>query len=109
VRVAGLNQDITYWAPAAENQYGVRNHAAPILIKGHWETKNEQISTIGGDLITSRAIVIVDRDVGVDGFLAQGDQTGAAEPTALPEAWEIRSFMDEADLRSCTKVRKAVL
>jgi len=109
VRVGGLNQDITYWAPAAENQFGVKSHLAPILIKGRWEDKNEEFTVPGGETITSRAVVMAERALLIDGFLAKGDHTSQAEPTAVAEAEEIRHFESSPDLRSVTSVNKAVL
>lgn len=109
MRIGGLNQDITYWAPEAENQYGVKTHSTPILIKGRWENKTEQFNTVGGQVIDSQAIIYPDRDLVIDGFLALGDHTGVPEPTALPTAAQIQAFEDMPDLRSCTKVRRAVL
>ena len=109
MRIAGLIQDLTYWAPGGENQFGVRTRLAPILIKGHWEDRNEEVHTIGGNTIVSRAVAYVDRDLGINGYLAQGDKTDVAEPTQIPDAWEIKAFNDSPDLRSCTTVRKAIM
>ena len=109
MRVGGLVQDITYWAPGQEDRFGVRAFAAPILIKGRWEDKTEEVNTVGGELINSKAIVLVDRDLATEGYLALGDFTATNDPIAVPSAAEIRAYADAADLRSVTKVRKAVL
>jgi hypothetical protein len=110
VRVAGLNNPITYWPPAAENQFGVRTYGMPILIEGRWEEKQEEVNTIGGKFINSKAIVYVDQDLQVNGYLAKGDATGQpSDPTTLPFESEILAYFEDPDLRSCSKLRKAVL
>lgn len=109
MRVAGLNQDLTYWGPGQENQFGVKTHAAPILIKGRWQDHFEEIHTVGGNVINARAIVYPNQDLEVNGFLALGDHTASAEPTAVPVASEVLAYFEDPDLRSMGKVRKAVL
>ena len=109
MRVGGLNQDITYWAPGQTDRFGVQSFAAPVLIKGRWEEKTEQLVTMGGQLINSKAIVLVDRDLQTEGYLALGDFSNDNDPFAVPSASEILTFQDAADLRSVTKVRKVAL
>jgi hypothetical protein len=109
VHIAGLNQDLTYWAPGQENQFGVKTHNAPILLKGRWQDVTEEVHTVGGNVVNAKAIVYPDRDLAVNGYLAKGDQTAHAEPTALPGAAEILAYFEDPDLRSVSKVRKAVL
>jgi hypothetical protein len=109
VRVAGLTAPITYWPPAVENQYAVRSYSAPVLIHGRWEDHFEELATLGGKALNSKAIVYPDRDLQVNGFLAQGDHTNDNDPTIVPGAAEILAYFEDPDLRSCTKVRKAVL
>jgi hypothetical protein len=109
VRVGGLKEVLTYWAPEPENQFGVKTHAEPIVLKGHWSDRSEQFNTVGGQVITSKAVAMVDRDLLVDGFLAFGDYTTEPEPTVVPLAFPIQAFLTEADLRSVSKVRKAVM
>src|SRR5690349_5627318 len=109
MRVGGLFNDLTYWAPTGSNRFGIQGFDAPILIKGRWEDKNEEFTTIGGETIVSRAIALVDRPLLVDGYLANGDLTAQAEPSAIPVAFEIKGFNETPDLRSVTSVRKAVM
>ena len=109
MRVAGLNDVITYWAPEQNDRFGVRSFAAPILINGRWENRTEEVATQGGDLINSKAIIMVDRDLLTQGYLALGDFTGQNEPSAVLSASEIRAYRDGADLRSVSRVREAVL
>jgi hypothetical protein len=102
-----LNQDITYWPPAAENEYGHAGHGNPILIKGRWSEKTQQIRRPDGEEVTSSTQVIVDRDVALAGFLMEGDQTAQATPPA--GAREIQLFASQPDLRNLESLRKAYL
>lgn len=109
MRPAGLIENITYWGPGQENQFGVRTHALPILIKGRWQNIHAEVHTIGGNVVNSNAFVYADRDLSVNGYLAQGDQTATSEPVSLPEAWEILDYREDNDMRGCSKLRRAVL
>jgi hypothetical protein len=109
MRVGGLNQDITYWAPIGSNQFGVTSHESPIIIQGRWEDRNEEVGTLGGNVYTSRAIVIVDRDLLTDGFLARGDHTAVPDPTLTTAALKIEAFDSVPDLRNVSNTRRAVL
>lgn len=102
-----LRQDVTYWGPGAQNEFGQTGSAAPILLKGHWEDKVQQIRRPDGEEVTSSAQVFLDEDVAVSGFLALGDFTAQATPPA--EAREIQSFNSIPDLRNLGKERRAFL
>jgi hypothetical protein len=109
VRDTGLKQTVTYWPPAATDRFGAETYSAPILLRGRWEERNEEAATLGGDTIVSRAIVFVDRDLLVGGFLAEGDQLAVQDPTILPSAYEIRAWRSIPDLRNVSSERRAIL
>lgn len=102
-----LNQDITYWRPSAQNEYGHAGSEAPILIKGRWETSTQQIRKPSGEEIISRAEVFVDRDLEISGYLALGDKTGEVTPSS--DAQEIQDFRITPDLRNLDAERRAFL
>jgi hypothetical protein len=109
MRIGGQFQDLTYWAPTGSDRYGNKGYAAPIALKGRWEDKNEEFVAPGGATITSAAVALVDRDLLVQGYLAEGNLTAVADPTLTDAAWEIRAFIAGRDLRNVTPVRKAVM
>jgi hypothetical protein len=110
MRVGGLIQDITYWAPGAEDRYGNKTFAGPALLKGRWEDRNEEVSVIGGNTIVSKAIAIVDKPIHNQGYLALGDYVGIATPDLVGDAaQEIRAAFRLADLRNVSSVHKAVM
>lgn len=102
-----LRQDITYWGPGVQNLYGQAAPAAPILIKGRWQDKIQQVVSMSGEEVTSSAEVYVDREVAISGFLVLGDQTD--QPTPTDDAREIRNYSSMPDLRTLGAERKAYL
>lgn len=103
-----LKADLTYWAPGAQNDYSVVTFAAPKRIRGRWQDHVLQITKPNGDEAISRAVAFVDRDVVVGGYLAEGDQTHAADPH-LAGAYEIQAFQRTPDLRNLSTERRAYL
>lgn len=102
-----LNQEVTYWAPGAQNEFGHAQASAPIKIRARWEEKTQQVLKPNGEEVTSGTEVIVDRDLAIAGFLMLGDQTGQATPPA--GAREIQNFTSQPDLRNLESLRKAFL
>jgi hypothetical protein len=104
-----LHQDITYWPPSGgQNEFGHAIMGTPEVIKGRWENMNQQIRKPSGEEVMSRAEVFVDRDLQISGFLAQGDQTAAADYIAAG-ALEIQDFRTTPDLRNLDSERRAYL
>jgi len=108
MRDMGLNQVLTYWAPAGTDRFGAETFATPILIKGRWEDRTEQVRTPSGDEITSRSVVFVDRPLAIGGYLAKEDMTVTNDPT-IAGALEIQSWAEVPDLRNVTAERRAYL
>ena len=102
-----LLQDITYWGPDEANEFGQPGSADPVLIRGRWQDKVQQVLNSTGQEVTSSAEVYVDRDVAVSGFLALGDHTDSATPT--DDAREIQNYSTVPDLRNLGSQRKAYL
>lgn len=97
-----LRQDITYWAPAnapVTNDFGHADMSPPILIKGRWEAKAQQIRRPDGEEVVSTTQVFVDRDVSISGYVALGDHT-AGNPPPTEAAQEIQAYNTTPDLRN---------
>lgn len=109
MRELGLNQEITYWAPGAEDRYGTITYGEPTLLRGRWEDRNEEVKTTGGDTIVSRAVVFVDRDLLIGGYLAKGDYSTLSDPTLIASAGEIQVWAAVPDLRNVSTERRAFL
>lgn len=107
VAARNLHQDITYWPPGVENEFGHASYGTPVLVKGRWQAKNQQIRRATGEEIVSSAEVFVDRDVAISGFLAVGNHTAQSSPVS--DAREIQDFRTTPDLRNLESERRAYL
>lgn len=101
-------QDITYWAPAGEDQFGAESYDDPIVIKGRWEDRQDQARAATGEEFTTQAIVYVDRDLAIGGRLKEGDVSIISDPI-LGGGQEIRGWATIPDIRNASKERKALL
>ena len=106
-----LYQDITYWAPSsngATNRFGHPVPQTPVLIRGRWENKIQQVTKLTGEEVTSSAVVYCDREVDIGGHLALGDLRDAG--VELPqEVQEIQTTMTVPDLRNLENEQRAYL
>jgi hypothetical protein len=105
-------QTITYWAPAGtRDAYGNQTFASPALIGGFWMDKQELFVDAEGREVRSTAVVFVDQDCELGGYLAEGDQTATANPVSVDGAREIRGWEKIPHLRQieAKTTRKALL
>lgn len=102
-----MRQDITYWAPTGENEYGAPAYGAPVLLRGRWEDSTQQFRTPQGDEAVSKAIIWVPQDVTIDGYLARGDHLAFATPDLVNGAEQVRQFVKIPDLRNASSERRA--
>lgn len=100
---------ITYWPPAGWDGYGSKTYGAPITIGGRWENVSKLITDPQGQQVMTAAMVGVDQDVDVEGFLAQGDQTGTSEPAAATGAFRIVQFRSARSVARNRTYRVAAL
>jgi hypothetical protein len=103
-----LNQPLTYWGSATDG-YGGYTFTDPVVIYGRWEERSELFRTDDGEQLTSRAVVFVDTDVGIGGYLCEGDHSADPDPTVVAGAQQIRQFSKIPDLRRLGYARKAYL
>ncbi len=102
-----LIQDITYWSTSPDG-FGGYTFSAPQALKGRWEDKNEMFRTPNGLEKVSNAIVYLDTDVEVDGFLLLGTSS-ASDPTSVVGAVQIAGFRKIPNLGAVRFERKAFL
>lgn len=67
-----LRQDLTYWAPTGFDEYGDPGFDDPDFLVGRWEDRVEQFVSAKGDQQQSRAVVYLNVDVEVGGYLYRG-------------------------------------
>lgn len=94
-----LKQTATYWAPTGvKDMYGTQTYTRTEL-PCRWEGKAESILSKTGDETISKAKVFLAEDVDLNGYLLLGTST-EDNPTAVPEAREIRQIAQIPDLRN---------
>ena len=102
-----LKQDVTHWA-VTKDGYGGNTYAAPVALKGRWEDRSVRFRGPSGDEINSKSVVFLSAEVAENDYIFLGISV-AADPSTLPEAFQVASYLEIPDLRNLGKVRKALL
>lgn len=103
-----LNQTATYWGNPEDDGYGGKTYDSPVTIAVRWEEKQEQFITPDSETKISQAVIRLDQDVDVGGYLLLGE-SAEADPETLQDAYRIMAFSKIPDLRSLSHVRKVYL
>ena len=110
------NQKAIYWANTGSDQYGDNTYAEPVEIDCRWddhigEVAGASITTAKGEIIQTRAIVIVDRDMQLGDRLKLGELESGTPDSPIDDvaAWPIVGFAKNPDLKAKEFVRRAYL
>lgn len=103
-----LTETITYWAISSRDQHQKPTWAAPQSVKARWEDRAERFTDRNGRDIVSRAIVLVDTDLAVEGYLYRGT-SAASDPTTVSGALPIERFDKIPDPQGREYLRRAWL
>lgn len=109
-----LKQTAVFWGNPQNDGAGGRTFDDPIELSVRWEQQQELFVDASGQESTSKAVVYVDQDVDIGGYLYLGDldELSSAEesdPLTVGEAYEIRSFKKLPDIKADRFLRKAWL
>ena|SRR3990167_2452926 len=104
----GYRQTLTYWARTGTDGYGEETFAAPAIVYGRKENKQENIRLLSGEETISKAVVYAHDEVAIGGYIAEGDLTASASPITA-SADEIRAIAKIPSLRSNTYEYRAYL
>lgn len=108
-----LVQDAVYWAPAGIGDDGSATYGTPIAIKCRWDEMQTQFVAGDGSQRVSLAVVMVDRDLQLDGVLWLGLLTdpglNQADPFDNAGAYEIQGLSKVANRRATKFVRTVYL
>jgi hypothetical protein len=106
-----LKQTAVYWPQSSFDEYGDPSFETPSEISCRWEDKMEEVVSPDGDMIASRAQVMVSSDVETGGFLLLASLEDIDEELSPKEndAFEIRSFSKLPNLRATEFLRIAYL
>lgn len=111
-----LRQTAVYWGDPQSDGAGGRTFgsAYPIELSIRWEQRQELFIDASGQESTSKAVVYVDQDVDIGGYLYLGglDDLSSAEeanPLTVDGTYEIRGLKKLPDIRADRFMRKAWL
>jgi hypothetical protein len=108
-----MKQTAVYWAPSSEaDRFGQPVVQTPVQIACRWEEKSDEFVDAEGTTQTSKAVLIVDRDLEVGGVLMQGtleDVDHPTDPKANDGAEEIRAFNKTPNFKGKKFLRQAYL
>lgn len=109
-----LNQTVVYWGNPANDGYGGRTFDDPVELDCRWSDKQDLFIDIDGQEKRSEAVVWVESDVVVGGYLYLGDlddlsSAEEADPFEVTNAFEIRRFEKVPSVKADQFVRKAWL
>ena len=93
-----LKSTVTYWTPGVRDVFGAITFSKS-TIKGRWEERAEQLIDRTGQEVVSRAVVYVDTDVTLDGYLLEGSSTAADPTTLASDAYQVRGWRKIPDLK----------
>ena len=68
-----MRQAATYWPPGQNDGFGGVTYGDPVPVQCRWEDKAEQFRDSEGEEATSSAVVYVDRQLGLNGYIALGE------------------------------------
>lgn len=108
-----MTQAATYWPPGVPDGFGGLDFSGcvPVLLMCRWQDDAVLFRDGQGRESTSSAIVYIDRDIEVRGFLALGDHTalGAPRPDEVGSAFEVRKLGKSPSLSKGETLHKAYL
>ena len=102
-----LPNTVTYWGSLVADGRGGYTFAAPVACDGRWEDTNEIFINQSAEEETSKAVIFIDRDLDIGGYVALGDQTAYSDPLQVTGAYRIKGFAKIPDIKSNYYVRKA--
>jgi hypothetical protein len=104
-------QKITMWAiTGGDDGQGKQAVAAPSVFYGRWEDKQEQFTDRTGQTTVSKAIIFFPEgiDLPTDTWVFNGVST-VADPTTLPDAYQVRIRSRTPDLRNLKSEQVAMI
>lgn len=104
-----LKQNITYWAVSSIDGWNKPTfESTPETIIGRWEDKSELYLDSNGQEKISNAIVYLNQDVEIGGYLYLGISS-EDDPTLVENAREIRYIHKVSDIKGNVFLRKIIL
>lgn len=109
--LASLPADIgavSYWGPPANDGFGGNTFGSPTVSRGRWQDKQELFVDLAGEEKRSSAMVFVQHDIAVGGYMAFGTFAGS-DPTSVAGARRIEAIESIPALAATEHERRAWL
>lgn len=103
-----LKQSGTYWGSPVEDGYGGFTFATPVAINCRWELKQELFIDGKGKEKVSAAIVYLEQDIDLGGYLYLGT-SAESNPKDVEGSYTIKSFSKIPDIKGTSFTRKVWL
>lgn len=109
-----LKQTAVYWGTPVSTGAGGRTFADAVELDVRWEERHDMFIDAQGQEKQSSAVVFVDQDVDIGGYLFLGDLDDLSsgeegDPMTVSGAYEIRQFDKIPDSKGTSFLRKAWL
>jgi hypothetical protein len=107
------SQLATYWGTGVIDGFGKRAFADPVTLYVRWQDAQQMLANKMGENIPCNAVVLVQEDVEIGGYMALGDysDTGTLteDPTTLVNAYQIYEFTSIPSVTGADYNKKASL
>jgi len=110
----GLNQTAIYWSLPTNDGMGGKIFSDGVEVSVRWEDRQQIFIDAKGQEIISRAVVYVDKDMDIGGYLVLMDFDSLASdevdnPLLISTAMPIRTFSKMPSFKATKFIRLAVL
>ena len=111
--IRGLKQKCCYWAGPTSDGRGGHSYTAAVQLSCRWQNKAEMFFSPEGREEVSRAVVYLDQDVDLGGFMFLGKLTelpdDSSDPRDVTGAFKIRAVGSSPSLNGRTTLYKVYL
>lgn len=107
-----LKATCVYWAPGAYDAFGQATFESPVELNCRWADTVQEVMNDEGTLVLSKANVMVNEDVEVQGVLMLGELSDIVypdDPKRNTNAYEIIQFSKIPNIKYTEYVRVAFL
>jgi len=109
-----LKQVAVYWGNPQNDGAGGRTFDDPVELSVRWEQRQELFIDANGQESTSKAVVYLDQDIDIGGYLYLGDlddlsSAEEGDPLTVSGAYEIRGSKKLPDIKADRFLRKVWL
>ena len=91
---------VTHWAAGAVDRFGDPSFATPVLLNARVERREETVLDASGEERKSNTRFFFSVAVATGDYLAEGDQTGNADPTLAAGAMRVISLRAIPNIRN---------